>query len=1420
MPAGRRGNVRVVVTGDASGLDKETKRSEGILGRFGPFAKRAALAGAAGVAAGTIASVKSFADYDDAMTKSLAIMGDVSEAQRGEMSDAARAVGRQTSFSAKEAGESYFYLASAGLDAQQSVKAMPQVARFAQAGNFDLATATDLVTDAQSALGLSSDKAAKNLENMTRTSDVLVKANTLANATVEQFSQSLTNKAGAAAKVLGKDIEETASVLAAFADQGLKGEQAGNALNIVWRDLQKGALENKAAFREHGVAVFDANGEMRHTSAIVGELEKALGSMSDEEKKATLGKLGFQEESQAFILTLLGSSKAIKDYDKELRKAGGITDEVARKQLKGLTGAWIKLKSQVSDVALAIGEKAAPMLEKGANALAQFIGEFQAGRGAGGSFRDTLVSIGEVIGPIALGLGNAAMAIAGFGADVLQTQAGVTLLGAAVGALTGRMVALGVAWGVSKIAAAISAITSLASTMGVLRTVYAAQTGVTNASTIAVLKHAAATRIAAAGYGTLRAAMASTGIGLLIVLAGTAAGALLGMSAATGQTANTTERLRDANRSLADAMREVRDIDIDVAQRRNNVAAANNSVERAQRRVNSLQKAGKKDTLAYREALVDLRNAKNEQKRASRDLARAEADGSRKREDGVRAARKVRSAARAEIAEQREAVAWQKKLADAHKGNEEAEGGLLRSKIALARAQKEAVNSTLELRRIQLSQAEASGASGNKIKGLKEEIRRLEGRSREGGNKVKRLREEIADLKSKRVKVDVDLNLLMPGGGVFSGAGDRKGSGWPLADAVQAGAQAMADKDPMAFFTAAAGGGLGTGRAAGVGAFVPFASRFGLGETSGYRPGDDGYHGINRAKDFAGAAPSMLAFAKFMATAFGSSLLELIYTPLGFSIKNGQRVPPYAQADHFDHVHVAAATGAVLTQPTVVLAGEEAPRHPEFFISTNPRDRDRSLGLLVQAAQALGAPGFAKGTVVSGKASWFSPADAPNTTADGKHTAADPGFAIRSHKTLGDWFWAQVGGASGMLQHIDWGPHSDTGRTIDFTRAGLSKIGAPTNITDKQAKVTWLGNTVKGAVNNAREMGVKGFGKDPEERREQTPVHGRKRLSFDEKASQADRRIARAETTAPLKDDRRAAVAKLDLLRGRKRHLEKKARGINKRLKGKLKPAVRERLLSERESILSELSSMPGEASSLIENLREGGLNREQLKKHARGFGIGVADPNAERPTARDRADLQLARAEATPEKADDLKALERLVKVSEHELRVAERSGDPREIAEATRNLTEATNNLAEALPTTADYANRDLALAELTDTLEDDKDALERLEDLAEQDLAAALATADPRDDIEAANNLKSARDAVENLNKSIDEQNELMRQQKQFEKERLELDKRLANLAEKQGPAFLAAFAAFLDGAIGGPVQRGLNLPTTPGIAAGYQ
>jgi tape measure domain-containing protein len=121
-----------------------------------------------------------------------------------------------------------------------------------------------------------------------------------------------------------------------------------------------------------------------------------------------------------------------------------------------------------------------------------------------------------------------------------------------------------------------------------------------------------------------------------------------------------------------------------------------------------------------------------------------------------------------------------------------------------------------------------------------------------------------------------------------------------------------------------------SGMAAGFDTFTAIARSMGLVVTSGYRPGDRGFHGSNQAKDYGGNPQDMLRFARYMAEEFGSQLKELIYTPLGFGIKDGKRVPLSFWGDavnrnHYDHVH-AAFTGAPGAQATSPARPANAPK--------------------------------------------------------------------------------------------------------------------------------------------------------------------------------------------------------------------------------------------------------------------------------------------------------------------------------------------------------------------------------------------------------------------------------------------------------------------------------------------------------------
>jgi TP901 family phage tail tape measure protein len=290
--------------------------------------------------------------FDDAMTQSLAIMGNVSAETRKSMEGTAREVALKYNAAVEDVAQSYYFLASAGYDAATSQKALGQVTAFAKAGMFDMEKATEMAADAQNAMGLKSDDANQNLVQLTRITDVLTKANIDANGSVEQFGDALTNKAAAGARLAGVSLESTVAVLETFAAQGLKGKKAGEAFSIVLRDLQEKSRTNSDAFEALGVTVYDAQGAFAGFPTIISQLENALKGQTVEQMNATLATLGFTVEGANYIKTLLGMSGAIVKYEDGLKSATGLTQQIAEKQMQSLIEQMKHLRAVAAELSL------------------------------------------------------------------------------------------------------------------------------------------------------------------------------------------------------------------------------------------------------------------------------------------------------------------------------------------------------------------------------------------------------------------------------------------------------------------------------------------------------------------------------------------------------------------------------------------------------------------------------------------------------------------------------------------------------------------------------------------------------------------------------------------------------------------------------------------------------------------------------------------------------------------------------------------------------------------------------------------------------------------------------------------------------------------------------------------------------------
>lgn len=341
-------------------------------GALGTFTRRAVgmVAAITGIrmglralAQGLTQAVTAFVEFDKKLQEGVAIMDGVDSFMRDKLGKTAIQLSKEVAFSAKEIAAGYHWLASAGLNAKQSIEAIPLIALFAKAGMMDLAEATQTLVTANAAIGYSSTDARENLAGLVRVADALTKGNQLSTASVEQLTIALNNKAATAARQAGKDIEETVAVLSLFHKQGVTGSVAGERFAIVLRQLASAATRKKEAWKAMGIEIFDSHGKMKNMAEVADELTKVFGRLSPRQQAMALQQLGIQVRTSDAVRMLIGQGDAIREYEKALRSSTGFTKEVAEKQQDTWIEKWKLLRARVMDAVMALGKSLIPVVD-------------------------------------------------------------------------------------------------------------------------------------------------------------------------------------------------------------------------------------------------------------------------------------------------------------------------------------------------------------------------------------------------------------------------------------------------------------------------------------------------------------------------------------------------------------------------------------------------------------------------------------------------------------------------------------------------------------------------------------------------------------------------------------------------------------------------------------------------------------------------------------------------------------------------------------------------------------------------------------------------------------------------------------------------------------------------------------------------
>lgn len=250
--------------------------------------------------------------YEKSMSQVMATMGldkstDAGQEAYETLAAAAEHMGATTAFSTTQAADALNYLALAGYDAQKAAAALPSVLYLAGAGNMELARASDMLTDAMSALQIEATQ-----ENLTEFSDKLAKTASSSNTSVTQLGDAVLAVGGTAANLKGGVTELTAS-LGILADAGIKGAEGGTHLRNMINSLQSG--KNKDAvklFKKMGFSAYDAEGNMRSLGDQFKDINAYMEGMSGAEVDSVLRTIFNKTDLAAARAMLAATSNSVE----------------------------------------------------------------------------------------------------------------------------------------------------------------------------------------------------------------------------------------------------------------------------------------------------------------------------------------------------------------------------------------------------------------------------------------------------------------------------------------------------------------------------------------------------------------------------------------------------------------------------------------------------------------------------------------------------------------------------------------------------------------------------------------------------------------------------------------------------------------------------------------------------------------------------------------------------------------------------------------------------------------------------------------------------------------------------------------------------------------------------------------------------
>ena len=386
---------------------------------------------------GTVA-VKTAADFDSEMSKVSAISGATGD-DFDQLRAKAREMGAKTKFSASEAASAMEYMAMAGWKTSDMLNGIEGVMNLAAASGEDLATTSDIVTDALTAFGLSAADSG-------HFADILAAASSNANTNVSLMGETFKYCAPIAG-ALGFSAEDTAEAIGLMANSGIKASQAGTSLRTIMNNLSGEVTFVGKNIGEVTIATSNADGSMRSLNDILADCRVAFSGLTESEKASNAEALVGKNAMSGFLALMNSSETDINKLRGAIENCDGASESMAETMQDNLNGQLTILKSQLEELAISFGDILMPTIRKIVSAVQQFVDKLNS---MDEGTRETIIKIGLLaasIGPLLIVLGKTISTVGTAMRGFSSLAKGVRLLITHVGSASGVFSKLGVVLG-------------------------------------------------------------------------------------------------------------------------------------------------------------------------------------------------------------------------------------------------------------------------------------------------------------------------------------------------------------------------------------------------------------------------------------------------------------------------------------------------------------------------------------------------------------------------------------------------------------------------------------------------------------------------------------------------------------------------------------------------------------------------------------------------------------------------------------------------------------------------------------------------------------------------------------------------------------------------------------------------------------